>query len=114
MTMDEIDRIFGSVNGLAERMDRAVDRMHTKVDHSIADVHDRIDEIGKAVTDTAIDVAEIRAGMVTGDRADEIIQNHVDACDHSPPLLSPTQTKVLVGAVSTIAAAIGAYFGLSG
>ncbi len=113
-----IHKSFGAINQASYKIDAAVESMHKKVDDSMRDVYGKIDDMDDKISSTQTDIAVIKTTMVTGDRADEIIQNHVDACDHTPihqSLLGLLRSKTLWAVVSTVAGAGAlAWFGLSG
>lgn len=76
------------------------------VHNAMMQVHRRLDTMSDSMRDTQIDVAEIKAKMVTKDQADHIISNHVAACDHElKTLMTPAQFKFLLGAIGALAAA---------
>jgi len=103
MTEHDITRLYTLVSKSAVYAEDSAKEIRKYVTDGFTRIHDRLDDMGEKINDAQVDIAEIKSKMVTGERASEIIANHVEACDHSPHNYSPAQkTKILIAIVTAI------------
>jgi len=103
MTEHDITRLYALVSKSAVYAEDAAKETRKYVTDGFTRIHDRLDDMGEKITDAQVDIAEIKSQMVTGERASEIIANHVEACDHTSHHYSPSQkTKILIATITAV------------